>query len=45
MWHNEELRDLYFSSIRWAGYVARTREKRNTNRVPADVNGIVHLKT
>jgi hypothetical protein len=28
--HNEELRDLYSSPIRWARHVARTGEKRNT---------------
>jgi len=44
MLHNEELRDLYFSPIRWAGYVARTREKRNTNRVLVDITGIDHLE-
>jgi len=30
---NEELCDLYFLPIRWAGHVARTMEKRNTNKV------------
>jgi hypothetical protein len=28
---------LYFLPIRWAGHVARTREKRNTYRVLADI--------
>jgi hypothetical protein len=41
---NDELRDLYFLPIRWAGHVARTMEKRNTNRVPADITGIDHLE-
>jgi hypothetical protein len=41
--HNEELRDLYFSPsiiriiksrmMRWAGYVARMGEKRNSYRL------------
>jgi hypothetical protein len=30
---NGELRDLYFLPVRWAGHVARTMEKRNTNKV------------
>ena len=41
---NEELRDLYFLPIRWAGHVARTMEKRNTNRVLADITGIDRLE-
>jgi hypothetical protein len=44
MLHHQELRGLYFSPVRWAGYVARTREKRNTNKVLADVTGIDHLE-
>jgi hypothetical protein len=40
----EELRDLYFLPIRWAGHVARTMEKRNTNRVLAGITGIDYLE-
>jgi hypothetical protein len=35
---------LYFLPIRWAGHVARTMKKRNTNRVLADITGIDHLE-
>jgi hypothetical protein len=31
--HNEELQDLYSSTIQWANHVARTGEKRNTYSV------------
>ena len=31
---------MYFLLIRWAGDVARRREKRNKNRVLANINGI-----
>jgi hypothetical protein len=41
---NEELRDLYFLPITWAGHVARTMEKRITNRVLADITGIDYLE-
>jgi hypothetical protein len=42
--HSKELRDLYFSLIRWAGHAARMIEKRNTNRVLADITGIEYLE-